>query len=416
MSSSGDHERRPHARVGRARRVLVLVDVLGLGGAESLAVELAAGVDPRRYRTFVVATKRGGPLEDSLRAAGVPYVVLGRRCRSSGRAAFRLLRLARASDLIHSHLFGNNVWGALAARVAGVPLLAHEHNRVGRHSRLEPLLDRLLIGPTAYRVLCVSEAVGEALVTAGFPPRKIEVIPNGIRLEDTVPRDLARRELGLPDDARVIGIVASLRPEKAHDLLLEAFADLIRDGRPQLVLCVVGDGPERHRLQGLARRLGIAEAVLWAGERPGARRLMSAFELSVLCSRSEGLPLAALEAMAAGVPVVATRVGSIPDLLADGGGLVVEQGDRHGLADALATLLDDPALAHTVGATGRARVVARHDLRTTIARIESLYDEALAPEGRLREERSSAGGSPSGGRRHRPPAARSQRVHEAGHH
>jgi hypothetical protein len=113
---------------------MVLLDTLAAGGAERVAVDLACRVDRTAYDPHVVATKRGGPLEEQLLAAGVPCTVLGRRRRTSVRPTLRALRLAQESDLIHSHLFGNNVWGALLAQTTGVPLLAHEHNRARRHT------------------------------------------------------------------------------------------------------------------------------------------------------------------------------------------------------------------------------------------------------------------------------------------
>src|SRR5262249_39229465 len=131
----------------RAARVMVLLDTLAAGGAERVAVELACGLDRERYEAHVVVTKRGGPLQGPMLRSGVPYTILGRRRRTSPGPAKRAFELARRSDLIHSHLFGNNVWGALLARAASIPLLAHEHNRVGRHARFEQELDRYVIGP-----------------------------------------------------------------------------------------------------------------------------------------------------------------------------------------------------------------------------------------------------------------------------
>ena len=321
--------------------------------------------------------KKGGPLEERLVAAGLPYTVLGRQRRTAPRPALRALELARGSDLIHSHLFGNNVWGALLSRSAGIPLVAHEHNRVGRHVWFEQTFDRLLIGRTAESVLCVSDQVGRPLVAAGVDATKIEILPNGVALDDALSRADARRELGLAKTDVVIGSVASLRPEKAHDVLLRAFA-LTRPRSAALRLCIVGDGVERERLESYASQLGVQDHVLWAGERRNAGRLMSAFDVAVLCSRSEGLPLSALEAMAAGTPLIASRAGSLPTLLDGGAGLLVETDDAEELAGAIELVLADKRLAREFAQRARAVVEEQYELSTVVARLEEVYARALA--------------------------------------
>jgi glycosyltransferase involved in cell wall biosynthesis len=367
-------------------RVLVLLDTLAAGGAERVAVDLACRVDRAAYDPHVVATKRGGPLEEQLIAAGVPCTVLGRRRRTSVRPTVRALRLAQQSDLIHSHLFGNNVWGALLAQATGVPLLAHEHNRAVRHTRFEPLLDRRLIGRTAYRILCVSEAVAASLRAEGVDPGRIEIVRNGVRLDGPLPSAAARSELGLSDDAVVVGTVASLRPEKAHDVLLRGFAALAGGGSPALRLCLIGDGAERSRLQALARALGIERRVVWAGERRDAARLVSAFDVAVLCSRSEGLPLAALEAMVAGTPLVATRVGIMPELLEGSGleggaGLLVDPDDSAGLARAITALLENRERARELARRARSVIADGYDLGSVVRHVEGIYRSALSASG-----------------------------------
>jgi glycosyltransferase involved in cell wall biosynthesis len=360
---------------------MVLLDTLAAGGAERVAVDLACRVDRAAYDPHVVATKRGGPLEEQLVAAGVPCTVLGRRRRTSVRPTLRALRLARESDLIHSHLFGNNVWGALLAQSTGVPLLAHEHNRAGRHTRFEPILDRRLIGATAHRILCVSEAVARSLRAEGVEPGRIEIVRNGVRLDRPLPSAVARRELGLSGEVMVVGAVASLRPEKAHDVLLRGFAALAGGRRPALRLCLIGDGTERSRLQALARGLGIESRVVWAGERRDAARLVSAFDVAVLCSRSEGLPLAALEAMVAGIPLIATRVGTMPELLEGGAGLLVDPDDSAGLAQAIAALLEDRERARELARRARSVIADGYDLGSVVRRVEGIYRSALSENG-----------------------------------
>jgi glycosyltransferase involved in cell wall biosynthesis len=309
----------------------------------------------------------------------VPYRVLGRGRRTSPGPAAAALRLARGSDLIHSHLFGNNVWGAVLARAAGVPLVAHEHNRVARHVPFEAAFDRLLIASTAARILCVADSNAAALRANGLRRGAIEVVPNGVRSEGMLSRAAARAAIGLRPDDVVVGVVAALRPEKAHDVLLRSFRILVDlDLHPRLRLCLVGDGSCRRMLTELARALGIDERVDFVGERPDAPLLHRAFDVAVVGSRSEGLPLSALESLAAGTPLVASRVGGLPQLLEDRAGLLVEPGDEHGLAAAIAAVLDDPGLARRFAQNGRRRIAAQYGFEQTVKAVEATYRAVLA--------------------------------------
>jgi glycosyltransferase involved in cell wall biosynthesis len=192
-----------------------------------------------------------------------------------------------------------------------------------------------------------------------------------------MPRDAARRELGLEDRSFTIGIVGRLRPEKAHEVLLEATAKLARTGR-DVRLCVVGDGPRRGELGLLAARLGIDGRVTWAGEHQDAARLASAFDAAVICSHWEGLPLAALESMSAGVPLVATQVGGLPTLLGGGAGSLVPPADPDALAAALAAVMDQPHTAERSAEVARQRILDQYSFDAMVRRIQSIYDAVLA--------------------------------------
>jgi glycosyltransferase involved in cell wall biosynthesis len=165
------------------------------------------------------------------------------------------------------------------------------------------------------------------------------------------------------------------------------FAALAGGGSPALRLCLIGDGTERSRLQSLARALGIEHRVVWAGERRDAARLVSAFDVAVLCSRSEGLPLAALEAMAAGTPIVATRVGGLPELLQGpellhgGAGLLVDPDDSAGLARAIAALLENREQARELARRARSVIADGYDLGSVVRHVEGIYRSALSANG-----------------------------------
>lgn len=356
-------------------RVMVLIDSLLAGGAERVAVELACQLDRRRFDPHVVVTRTSGPLEGRLTQAGVPVTVLGRKHRISLSAYRRARGIARDCDTIHAHKFSSNVWGALLARTTHKPLIAHEHNWSETPSRLRTVLNRRWIAPVTTRFLCVSQPVAAQLSMAA-PASAVCVLANPASLGKLLPRAVARQQLGLAPTGFVIGIVARLRPEKNHDLLLRAVAQLIADGR-ELTVCAVGDGPRRGELVRLADDLGIGANVVWSGQIDDAATVAAAFDVTVLCSRWEGLPLAALEAMTAGVPVVATSVGGLPDLLADDAGVLVAPDDAAALARAIDVLLLDGTRAAQIGSSGRRRVQDRHDPAAVVATVEGFYDEAV---------------------------------------
>lgn len=363
---------------GRPIGVTTLVDSLLAGGAERVAVELACGLDRARFEPHVVVSRGDGPLRSLLESAGVPFTMLerdGARDLAPWRRAHR--HLVAEADVLHSHKFGSNAWGSLLARTAGLPLIVHEHNFSEQPTLARRAIDRGLIARTAHRVLCVSESVAEIERACGVPERLLEVVPNGVRLDAAWPRGAARAELAITSDSFTLGIVGRLRPEKAHELLLEAVAQLAHAGR-DVRLCIVGDGPRRVELQLLAARLGIDTRVSWAGERRDAATLAAAFDAAVVCSHWEGLPLAALESMAAGVPLVATSVGGLPTLLEGGAGLLVPPANVDELAAAIAQLMDDRDAAAAFAAAGRERVADHYSFEAMCSRIEDLYTTVLA--------------------------------------
>lgn len=362
-------------------RVTTMVDSLLAGGAERVAVELACALDRARFESHVLVTRDDGPLRELLEREDVPFTILGRTDALDlrpWRAAHR--HLVDEADILHSHKFGSNAWGALLARTARVPLVVHEHNFSQEPSRSRRIIDRRWIASRARRVLCVSETVADIERACGVPDRLIELVPNGVRIDDAWPRGAARAELGLSHASFTVGIVGRLRPEKAHEVLLEAIAALaITQGR-DVRLCIVGDGPRSAELQLLAGKLGIASRVTWAGERRDAATLARAFDAGVICSHWEGLPLAALESMAAGVPLVASAVGGLPTLLEGRAGLLVPPADSTELAHAIAQLMDDDAARASIAAAGHRRVAERYSFAGMVDRVQDIYDDVLATE------------------------------------
>lgn len=358
------------------RRVVVLIDSLIGGGAERVAVEASGALDRARYEPHLLVTRHSGSLAGRVEELGLPYTILGRKRGFHPRRFERARRLVAQADLLHAHKFAGSAWGALLARSAGRPLVAHEHTFDGVTSAGRTLVLRAVIAPAASRILCVSQGVARSLAAEGVDERKLLVVPNGVTVDDSTDRLSARRELGLPAEGVVIGMVARLREEKRHELALRTLAELhARGGNEQL--CLVGDGPLEAELRRSAEELGVAGSVTWAGERPNAQRLLRAFDVMLLCSSFEGMPLAALEALVSGVPLVATAVGALPELLADGGGVVSDGDSPAALADAIRAGL----AAATAGDEGFAANRARFSIDRLARDLEAIYDSVLEERG-----------------------------------
>jgi glycosyltransferase involved in cell wall biosynthesis len=365
-------------------RVLMLVDSLLPGGAERLVATLATRLDRTRFRTAVCVSRtmpKHSPLIDDLRAARVPILSLDRSSRRSLRAWWPLVRYLRRErvDILHSHMFGSSVWGAALATALRVPVLvAHEQGFTFDGQRLRPFLDRELVARAADALVVVSDEDERTMrKVARVPPRKLRLVRNGVVVPAPSGNDV-RAELGIHADAEVVGAIAVLRPEKALDVLVEAAALLAREF-PRLRVLIAGGGPEETRLRSLVRDRDLGGTVSLLGLRSDVPDVLAALDVVVLSSDREGTPLALMEAMGAGKPIVATRVGGVPDLVEDGvHGLLVPPRDPRALADAVARLLRDPRLRSRLGDRARERQRSEFDIHVVVQRVEALYEELFA--------------------------------------
>jgi len=388
----------------RRTRVVTLIDSAGsYGGAENLALSIATNLDPERLESTLCISRwpPPGPVEaatretvERVRAAGVRLVGLDRRGKVDVWVWGRLLRLLRREriDVLHTHKFGSNVWGTLLGRAAGVPVvIAHEHSWEYERRPIRRILDRQLIARCADLLIAVSREDQKRMVEIeGIPPARTLFVPNGIaEAEPTSGRDV-RAELGIEPMTPVIGSVGSLFPVKSFDVLLRAAALLIRE-RPDVQILIAGGGPQYETLLKLARELRVDGSVRLLGRRNDVPDVLRALDIAVCCSRSEGSPLSVIEYMQAGLPVVATAVGGVPDLIESGvQGLLVAPDDPPALARALAELLADPERARIMGIHARERQRAEFDLEVLVHRLEDLYDELLARRGARFDPRPAA--------------------------
>lgn len=368
----------------RPPRVLALVDWLGddCGGAERFAAGLAAAIDPRRYEVEVCVTRTaGGELPASLRAAGVNVHVLGRSGRFDVWSFRRLAGLLRAGrvQVLHAHKFGSNVWGTLLGSACRVPVIvAQEHSWSYEGQPLRRFLDGRVIARMANRFVAVSEADRNRMISVeGVPAGKALTIPTAFVPRESAGEPGPRSDLRIPAGATVVGTVAGLRPVKALEVLIEAFG-LVAAERDDVHLMIVGDGPARADLERVAAAGASADRVHFAGNRTDLDAVLADIDIAAMSSVSEGLPLFVFECMAHDVPLVATDVGGLRDVVTDGEtGLLVAPGAPGELAGALRGLLADPARARALAAAARERL-PEYTMDRIATRFADLYDELLA--------------------------------------
>lgn len=367
-------------------RLLLIIPTLDRCGAEKQLTLLATGLPRDRFDVHVCALTRGGPLAEPLRAGGVPVTVIGKTWKIDPRAYWRLRRHIRdvAPDLVHTWIFAANAYGRLAAFSAGVPHVVAGERCVDPWKRWHELAsDRYLARRTA-RIVTNSTGVRDFYVARGLPGDKFVIIPNGIApfpVEAVAARQEILAELGLPAGARLIGAVNRLWPQKRIKDLIWA-ADLLKVLRDDLHLLIVGDGPQRWRLERFRDQCLIADRVHFLGERHDVPRLLPHCDCLWLASSYEGQSNAIMEAMAAGVPVVATDIPGNRDLVVpEKTGYLVPVGDRAGFARWTNLLLNDPALARRTGAAGRERIVTEFSVERMVARYAELYEQLVARGG-----------------------------------
>jgi glycosyltransferase involved in cell wall biosynthesis len=359
-------------------RVLTVIDELMTAGAETVATRIALGLDRDRFESLVCSTRPSARRHvEAVRAEGIEVLELGRRSKVDvwrWRPFVRLLRSGRI-DVVHAHKFGSNLWAALLRPRSRLPvLLAHEHSW-SYEGTLRRIADRELIGRRADAIVAVSPSDRMRMIELErIPAEKVVFVPNGIPDRPAGDGVRVRHDLGLTVSDPVVGTVCGLRPEKELDTILRALGRLA-PRRPRLRFVVVGDGPERRRLERLAAELGVP--TLFLGHRPNDEvpDLLDAMDVLVCSSRFEGMPLAVLEWMAAGKAIVASRVGGIPAILEHGReAVLVPPRDYATLADEIGRLLDDPLERQRLGEAAQRRQRDAFRFEQTVFQIESLYE------------------------------------------
>jgi len=355
------------------------------GGRETVVADLSAELHERGHRVAVLAVLDEGtdagthPFVATLRRAGVEVrtaVLAPRAYGAEARAIREAVRDARC-EVVHSHGYRTDVVAALTRAGSGTKLVSTAHGYTGGGWK-NRLYERLQAA--AWRrfgaVVAVSEPLVQELIRRGLDPRRVRLIPNAWRGgAGLIDRSEARARLGIDPEAKVVGWVGRLTREKGPDIALDAFARLQPGGEAPAQLHFVGDGRLRSELETQAAALGLTERVRWHGAIPDVARLYPAFDLLMLSSRTEGTPMVLFEAMASSVPIVATSVGGVPDVLGSRGGWSVPPGSPDALAGALADALASPVEARERAAQATIRLETRYAVGPWVDAHLALYRE-----------------------------------------
>ena len=367
----------------RQPRVLYLAHTLAVGGAEEMVLSLVRYLPPE-YERAVLCIDQPGPIGEEVKRTGVPFRSLG--LRPGLRRPFDLIRLQHAihdlePTIVHTFLLTASLYGRFAAMQARVPIIiGTEVNIYERKQPLHRLAERWLMRGTG-AVVASAESVRDFYIDqVHADPDKVVVIYNAVdwsQLQTTKSRDEFRIEAGVPIDVPLAGIIARLTEQKAHRVLFDAMAS-----KPELAslhLLVVGDGELRDELRGRVERLNLANRVHFAGARRDLGNILAAIDMFVMPSLWEGLPLSLVLAMGAGLPVIASRVAGIPEVVEDGvSGLLVNPGDTKQLADALVRVLESDELRGVLAREARTFARPRFGIDGYIASMTALYERLLS--------------------------------------
>jgi glycosyltransferase involved in cell wall biosynthesis len=375
--------------------VMILINQLGVGGAEQQILELVKGMDKQRFTPIVASLYPGGALEAEVKAVpGVEYICLNRRGKFDFTTLFTVFRLLRRKhvDIVHPFLTPSTFFGLVPAWLGRTPVkMATE--RCGERVKTE-------IGNDLYRLVedfftrftdCVtpnSLAARDYLIRRGISPSRIKVVYNGVNIQrlnaDPAEVSRIRERLGVPAEGKVIGIMARLSAVKNHATFLRA-ARLISEAVPSTRFAIVGEGPLRHDLEALSAELGLSSRVVFFGAQRDVGSYVSAFDVACLCSMDvESCSNVTLEAMALGKPVVVTDIGGNKELVESGqNGLLIPIRSPEALTEAVLRYLRQPDFAREMGHQAAETVRTRFGLERFVQEYQDIYENSI----RARETR-----------------------------
>jgi L-malate glycosyltransferase len=361
-------------------RVCHVITGFDTGGAERVLLQTVLRLDPARFESIIVSLRDRGPLSADADLAGVQTIHLGMGRRPGPVTLWRLARIFRRRNvaIVHAYLYDASIASRLAGRWARVPVvLTSTRAPLDYLPRAAWCLDRVT-ARWCHRIIAVSEHTAEVIVRVeGIARQKVVVIPNGVDLHRFTPSDprIARAHWGIDEDTFVVASIGRLSKEKGHRYLLQALA-AARSNIPSIACLIAGDGPLRGTLESQARTLGLQAVCRFLGDVPKIEAVFAAADVAVLPSVFEGMPNAALEAMAMGCPVIATAVGGSREVVRHGEtGFLVPPADPAALASALADIAGSVERRSRMRERSRQIAEACHGIDNMIRSIERLYLE-----------------------------------------
>lgn len=357
--------------------VAQVTEDLKIGGLERVIENITMYLDPERFKVLVLCLSRGGEIAEKLIANGKDVEILGIKNYHSPLSLIKVARWLRQKriDIVHTHGYPAGVFGRIAAIVARVPCIIHHVHSIHSYTKRQLLIERLLSGFTDKVISCSCSVRDFIVKTAKVREDKTITIYNGVPLNWlSNNRDASeiRKMFNIPAVSPVVGVVGRLETIKGYKYLLEA-AVTIEKAIGDIHFLIVGDGPLRKELEDLSRTLKLSH-VIFTGRRTDVNRLLTAMDIFVLPSVSEGLGIVIIEAMAAGLPVVATKIGGIPEIVSNGiSGILVPPEDPDAIAKAIIGLLNDKERAKRMGAKGREIYNQQFTSELMVKRIEEIY-------------------------------------------
>jgi len=370
-------------------RLLKFLSIFMIGGTERQFVNLVQRLDHSRFDLHLACFKKWGPFLPDIEACGYPisdYAIRRLYGMRTSAAQLRFARYLRKHNIQVVHTYGlyPNLFAIPAARLAGVPVTIASVRDMGAHTNNMKKLVQQVICKMATCVVANADAVRTWLMDQGIAGEKIRVIRNGVVFGqpagDASPS--VRQEFDVPEDAPLIGAICRLTSVKGVDHLVDAAA-LLRTRHPNARFIILGDGECKQSLTERVRELGLQQHVIFPGFRTDTHRFLREFDMSVLPSLTEGLSNTLMESMAAGLPVIATRVGGTPEIVTDRStGVLVDPQDPAALAKSISELIEHRDYARQLGEAGKRHILEHFSMEQTVRRTEALYAELIRPQSR----------------------------------
>ena len=373
--------------------VLFLATFLEIGGAERTWIDLVPYLDENQFTKQLLCFKRRGRFGQEMAARGVTVIDHFMKSKYDITILWRLYRFLRKNKVqIVVTLEHDDVlfWGRLAAKLARVPVcltVVHTTNRRGQKKTFN-MLNQMMM-PLTTRLIATAKGSFDHIVEQGIPESKVHLIYNGVDVDQLVEikknSPLRKKDFGIPEEGKVVGMLAGFRPEKAHvNVLLPAAKEVISQ-YPDTYFLLVGDGVERPAIEAAIQQFGIEKNVVITGFREDAADVLSVFDISMLCSypQVETFSLSILESMAAGIPIVVTKVGSLDEMVFnDVNGYTVPHSNPTALAEALLKILSDDELAQKMGQASQEIAIERFHRNRMVRETEELFIKLLKEQGK----------------------------------